>query len=288
MKRILLHRGLLIALIVVGAGHTSAEQLEAFTEPYRRVAVPSPEIGVIAQILVAEGDEVSGRQVLAKLDDRVLQASLRVASAAKDAMGSVRSAETELKMRDAQLESYRGLHEEGNASQRELELAETEYRQAASRLQSVREDLEIRRLEYERVKAQIRQRTLESPIDGIVMAIDKEVGEFVSPTDPIVMHIVHLDMLKSVFSVPFESASNLRTGQRVQLKVGYRSVETDGVIEFISPVADAESNSVRVKVRIPNSNQALPSGVVCHWTVPSDADRPEPSQARRRTEGKFR
>jgi RND family efflux transporter MFP subunit len=255
------------ALLTLVSGPTAAEELEAFTEPYKRAAVPAPEIGVIAEILVKEGDEISQKQVLAKLDDTVLRASLEVAKSAKDALGARRSAETDLLMREKQLESYRELRERGNATQRELDRSESEHQQSASRLQSVREDLEVRRLEYERVKTQIKQRVIESPIDGFVIAIDKEVGEFVSPTDPIIMQVVHLDTLKSVFSVPLDVAQDLRPGQNVELRVGYKNQSCNGIIEFVSPIVDAESSTVRTKIRIPNQDGKIQSGVVCRWDL---------------------
>jgi RND family efflux transporter MFP subunit len=267
MRRILWKPVSVFALVALVSGPTAAEELEAFTEPYKRAAVPAPEIGVIAEILVEEGDAISQNQVLAKLDDAVLRASLEIAKSAKDAVGARQSAETDLLMREKQLVSYRELRERGNATQRELDRAESEHQQSASRLQSVREDLEVRRLEYERVKTQIKQRVIESPIDGFVIAIDREVGEFVSPTDPIIMHVVHLDTLKSVFSVPLDVAQDLRPGQSVKLKVGYKGQECNGVIEFVSPIVDAESSTVRTKVRIPNQDRKIQSGVVCRWNM---------------------
>lgn len=257
----------LIALFTLAANPARSEEIEAFTEPYKRVAVPAPEIGVISQILVNEGDEISQHQVLAKLDDAVLQMSLKVAQSAKDAKGALLSAETEMAIRERQLISYRELHDQGNATRREFDRAEADYQQSAARRQSVLEELDVRRLEYERVKTQINQRVIESPITGYVVAIDKEVGEFVSPTDPVIMHVVHLETLKSVFSVPLAAANDLRIGQIVRLSLGYQEAKCDGVIEFVSPVADAESGSVRVKIRIPNRDGKLQSGVVCRWNV---------------------
>jgi RND family efflux transporter MFP subunit len=260
----------LIAFLV-SAPICSAEQLEAFTEPYKRVAIPAPEIGVITEIAVQEGDAVTQKQVLAKLDDEVLQASLLVSRAAKEALGARQSAEKELEIAEKQLAIYRDLQEQGNASQRELDRAETDQLQSASRLQSVREELEVRRLEYERVKAQIKQRVITSPIDGVVIAIDKAVGEFVSPTDPVVMHVVQLSNLKAVFSVPFPMTKTLRAGQTVKLTVGYEELECEGEIEFVSPVANAESATAPVKIRIPNPEHTLPSGVVCRWKMEAEA-----------------
>lgn len=264
----------LATLLLLVATPASGEELDAFTEPYRRVSIPAAEIGTIADILVKEGDQVSEKQLLAKLEDSVLQASLEVAQAAKDALGARRAAEIEVKLREKQMESYLDLHEQGNATQREVDRARSEYQQSLSRFQSVREELEVRRLEYERVKSQIQERMIYSPINGFVVAIDKEVGEFVSPNDPVVMHVVHLAKLKSVFSVPLDAARDLRPGQLVELSLGYERTPGKGIIEFISPIADAESGTIRVKVRIPNEDYAIRSGLACRWQLGVDQSVP--------------
>ncbi|TWU49214.1 efflux RND transporter periplasmic adaptor subunit [Rubripirellula reticaptiva] len=244
-----------------------AVEIEAFSEPYLVVDVSSPEVGVINQTLVREGDEVSQMQWLSQLDDRVLQKSLELARTAKDATGSRMAAESEVKVRQNQLEGYRKLSKQGNASDRELQRSEADFHQATARLQSVEEELEVRRLEYERVRAQIRQRRIESPIDGVVVAIRKEVGEFVSPNDPVIMRVVQLKSLKAVFSVPFPVAKDLKAGQQVVLRYGANDEQCDATIEFVSPIADPESASVSVKVRIANDERLIPSGVVCRWDL---------------------
>lgn len=250
-----------------------AEQVEAFTEPYQRIAVPASEIGVIAVLEVAEGDQVSAGQSLGRLDDAVLQSSLAVAQAAKHATGSLRSAESDVEMRRRHVESYESLSEQGNATSRELWRSQTELQQSLARLQSVREELNVRKLEYKRVEQQIRQRQIASPINGVVVKIDKVAGEFVSPTDPVVLHVVQLNKLKAVFSVPRPKASGLAAGQVITMTVGYDGQTCEGTIEFVSPVTDPESNTVRVKVRIENQDREVASGISCRWNMDARSQR---------------
>ncbi|WP_442506691.1 efflux RND transporter periplasmic adaptor subunit [Novipirellula sp. SH528] len=259
-----------LATCTLSSTISRAAEAESFTEPYKRVDVPAAEIGILAAILVSEGDEVYPTQLLAQLDDSVLKASLEMAKSAKDAEGSRLGATLELQSRQKQLASYKELRERGNASVRELDRSETDYQQAKSRLQSINEELEVRRLEYERVRAQIKQRRIESPISGVVISIVKDQGEFVSPTDPVVMQVVQLDNLKAVFSIPIEVASTFTMDQQVALNIGNPAIPATGVVEFVSPVADAESGSVRIKIRIPNRDRKIQSGVVVRWQY-SDA-----------------
>ena len=264
--------------VFVVSGYVHAEHIEAFTEPYRRVAVPASEIGVISVLRVAEGEEVSAGQSLGRLDDAVLRSSLAVAAVAKRATGSLRNAESDVEMRRRHLESYQSLSEQGNATSRELSRSQTELQQSLARLQSVREELSVRNLEYKRVEQQIAQREIASPIDGVVVKIDKEAGEFVSPTDPVVLHVVQLTKLKAVFSVPRPSASGLKVGQEIRMAIGYDGQSCEGTIEFVSPVTDPQSNTVRVKVRIENRDRAVVSGISCRWNMDG---RPQRNQDQR-------
>ncbi len=147
-------------------------------------------------------------------------------------------------------------------------------------MQSIREDLEVRRLEYERVKAQIKARQLESPIDGLVVQIDKEVGEFVAPTDPVVMHIVQLSTLKAVFSVPMQMVESLEPGRAVNLLIGFQPMKCQGVIEFVSPIAEAQKRDRSRQDPNPQSGPidtqrcAVPLGSAVDGTHTSCQQRP--------------
>ncbi len=270
-------RSLVMAMACVSAcmpttSHSATSsiiEVETFTEPYRRIEVPAAEMGVLSELLVEEGDEVTQMQLLARVDDSVLKISLQVAKAARDADGVMNSAATELTLRQQQLHSYLELHQRGNASPREVERAEQSHVQALTRVETVREELEIRGLEYERILAQLKMREIRSPMNGVVVKIEKEAGEFVSPTDPVVLQIVELQRLKAVFSVPMAVAERLTKQQTVWMWVGRTSQRVPGVIELVSPITDAESGTVRVKIRIDNRDQKIPSGVICRWDMRS-------------------
>ncbi|MCM2372828.1 efflux RND transporter periplasmic adaptor subunit [Rhodopirellula sp. ICT_H3.1] len=250
--------------------NANAVEIETFTQPYRSVDVPAAEMGVLTSVLVEEGTPVRSGQLLAQIDDRVLKSSLEIAEAAMRATSSRRAAEAEVALSEEQRQSYRELLRDGNATQREVDRAETNYQQATARLQTVREELEMRELEYKRISVQLAHRRIESPIDGVVVRIEKEAGEFVSPTDPIVMKVVQLDRLRAIFSVPVSLIGTLEKNQRTQVRVSGSDQPIEATIETISPVVDAESASVRVSVRIENPQGRILSGVICRWDLGAD------------------
>ncbi|MCA9139733.1 MAG: efflux RND transporter periplasmic adaptor subunit [Planctomycetales bacterium] len=259
-------------------------EVECFTEPYRQIKIAAPEMGVLTEILVAEGDQVSELQLLAQLDDRVLEKSLEVSRVAKNASGSLRAALSELKTTQDQLESYRNLLRSANATDREMQRATTAVAVADAKVQIVRDELLVRQSEYDRTLAQLENRKIKSPIRGTVVAINKEVGEYVSPSDPVIMSVVDLTQLKAIFSVPRHVATAVRVGQTASLDFA-SAITGIGVIEYIAPTTDPQSGTVRVKFRIENQTGAIPCGVLCRWNgVANDVDH----QLSRTTTGPLR
>lgn len=125
---------------------------------------------------------------------------------------------------------------------------------------SVREDLEIKQLEFRRIEAQLEQRSIRSPISGIVSEVTKDAGEFVSPSDPVVARVVQLDPLLVVFSVPLQHRNAFHQDQTVPLQLGYADMTAQGTVEFVSRTTDTSNSSIRVKVRLPNPNGEYQSG----------------------------
>lgn len=226
--------------------------IEAFTEPYADINMAASEMGTLSKVDAKEGDVVTAGQLLANLDDAVLQASLEVARAGMNAEGELASAKTQLELRKVDLEKLNELFTRNHASRKELDRVSGEVRIAEARLQSVREDLEVRRLEYARIEAQLKQRQIRSTIDGVVVEVRKDRGEFVSPSDPVVARVVQLDPLLLVFSVPTDRRGEVSQGNNVPLEIGTAQAKATGVVEYVSPTADASSGTFRVKVRLPN------------------------------------
>lgn len=226
--------------------------IEGFTEPYADIEVAASEMGAIASIRVSEGNTVKAGQIIASLDDRVLRASLNVAAAAAESAGELNSAIASLAIRELESQKLNELFQRRHASQRELDRVQGDLKVARARVQIAREEAEVRRLEHARIVAQLEQRQVVSPIDGVVVEVRKDTGEFVSPSDPVVARVVQLDPLLVAFSVPMDQRNLISANQPVLMTVG-KSAAVHGRVEFVSPIADAGSGTFRAKVLLPNS-----------------------------------
>ncbi len=245
------------------AGVAGGSEFEGYTEPIRTIEVASDESGTVAEVLVRQGQRVRHGQPLLRLNCDVHRAQLELAKQQMAAQGRLDAARAEQEMTRQRLESIEALHATGHARQVELSRARKEHRVAQANLRSIQEDIVARQLEHDRLHTQIDRRTVRAPVDGIVTELHREVGEFVAPNKPEVATLVQLDTLLANFALLSNEAHLVKTGQSVPLYFFDSECETTGVVTYVSPVIDAESGTVLVKVRVDNSAGTLRSGSRC-------------------------
>ena len=66
--------------------------IDGFTEPYRDIRIGSPDTAAITEIRVDEGDSVRYGQVIAKLDDVLVRATMNIAREASLSTGELETA----------------------------------------------------------------------------------------------------------------------------------------------------------------------------------------------------
>ncbi len=228
-----------------------------YTEPNRSALVAFPETGVIAELAVREGARVAAGEVLARLNCETLHHDLAIA----------REQERLLQLRFDQIKR---LYEAGNGSKEEYERAQS--------------DLAIAALRERRILAQIADRTLHAPFDGIVTKVNREVGESVSGVQTEVMTVVQLDSLRATLHLPVETAAQLTPGGPARLLLD-RRISVEATVEFVSPVTDAASRTVRVIFVIPNPEGRHRSGVHCALEASAAAGETLPLPERRTRSG---
>jgi len=261
-------RGIVLSAILLSvllsAAPGLARRYEGFLEPNRKIDLTPPFRGILAKLYVREGDRVRPGMPVAEFDSRVLRAELKAARKVMGFHGKVDSAQALLDLREKHLQSLEALLKSGSARKREVERARTEVAMARAGLLMAREEKQLGRLEYEKILARIEERRIRSPIDGVVVRVYKRRAELVggTPGDPL-LTIVQLDPLKAVFHLPPGDAAGLHAGQAVSLEASGRAAPLAGVVEFVSPVIEPDSGTVRVTIRVPNPKGAIQAGTRC-------------------------
>ncbi len=270
MRRLLASSGIRF-LLAIGAAcfatnrhqEIQATEIDGFAEPYREIDVAAAELGKLASVEVSEGDTVVAGQILASLDDEVLRASLEIARSNVESQGQLNAARAELNLLETRLNKLAGLLDRHHASPVEVERTRMQMEVAKAQVQAVEEQLQTKAMECRRIEAQLEQRRVRSPISGIVTKVLRDAGEFVSGNEPTVARVVQLDPLLVVFSVPKELASMIHKDDTMKVEFPLCDETVNGVVEFVSPTADAQSGTTRVKIRVPNSDHKLLSGDAC-------------------------
>jgi len=257
------HKIILPALLTLGITVASttagAASPEGFTEPYRVVEVASPESGVVADLKIREGDQVAKGQIVAVLDNRMLNASLAVAKARMEATADIEAAQARYEQLTQRRQRINELAARGSARPDEVSKAKADAAIAVAELKGARERQEVAELEYERLTQQIDRRTIKSPISGVVVKIGRERGELVSGSDAVIAHVAELGRLNVVSHVSEKIARSLTQGEPMKVRLS-EGREVTGTVDFVSPTVDPRSGTLQVKVLLKNGDGAIRSG----------------------------
>lgn len=242
------------------------DRIEGFTEPYRDIQLGASDTGTISEIRVEEGKRVQFGQVVARLDDRIYQSNVTVARQAAGATGELDAAKVQLDNSQRRFDQLAVLHGRNHATDQELLSVSAARDEAQARFKAYQELSVRRQQELKQAETQLERMTIVAPMDGIVVKCMKDVGEVVSPADPVLVRIVQLDPLRICASAQLVQAQQFQVGQVVTAHVG--SMQKPATVEFISPVADVSSGTTMIQLRIPNNDLKLIAGLPCQIELP--------------------
>lgn len=253
-----------LALVALSLCHTASGQSrssraamnhgyapDGVLEPWKISDVASVEPGLLEELLVHLGDQVKTGQPLAKIESSAMQTQLRIVESQAAARGRQMAAVADVELNRRRVEALQSARENRFSSQTELERAQADFKISQGRLAAEVEEQDVLRLQVARLKHQIEQRTITAPIDGMVTEFHRELGEFVSPTNPEVLRIVDVSRLRASFFLQVEEVQSLPHDGKVRVRLGNDQL-TFATLEHVSPVADGESGLIEVRVLIDN------------------------------------
>lgn len=254
-------------LLCVGAwfallASAHADPLGCLIEPDRVAEVGTQSVGVIEAIKVERGDTVHEGQLLARLSDQVERASVAVAESRARADAELKAAEAANDLAQSKLARARDLLKQAFVSPLAVEQAESEARVAAQRVVQAREGRQVAERELSLSAAQLSQRDIRSPFDGIVVERYRTEGERVE-REPIV-RVARIDPLRVEVLVPARQFGKIVVGQVASVQPELQQIgPLSAKVALVDRVIDPASNSFRVRLLVPNPNNAVPSGLRC-------------------------
>ena len=234
---------------------TATGTLESVTS----VDVGTQVTGIIDNILVDFNSEVKKGQLIAEIDKVLLQSELTSAEAnVKSAKASYDYAKTNYE-RDKSLHDKKLISDyEFDTTRRDYEVAKTSYEKSVA----------------DRVRAakNLTYAEIYSPIDGIVISRDVEVGQTVvsSMTVANLFTIADLDHMRVVANVDEADIGRVKEGQQVTFTVdAYPDEVFHGTVtqKRISPTTESNVVTYEVLVSANNEDHKLIPGLTANLTI---------------------
>jgi RND family efflux transporter MFP subunit len=241
------------------ASGTQAAVLNAsgYVTARRRATVASKITGKLVEVNVEEGMAVREGQVLARLDDATLRATLALAEAqAEAARRGVR--ENEVRLHEAQLTLARltRLIKDGIVSQAELEAAQAQVDSLDARIQAAREQVRVAEGEVVLARTNLDDTIIRAPFSGMAISKDAQPGETVSPvsagggfTRTGISTIVDMQSLEIEVDVNEAYINRVRPNQDVTaLLDAYPDLPIPARVITTVPTADRQKATVLVRI----------------------------------------
>lgn len=241
----------------------NATEFDCVIEPQQVVKLASPVVGVIARLDVDRGDVVHEGQVVGKLEDGVEAASLQLAKARATNEYLSKSIEAQLQFLRSKYNRTSELYSKAVTSEAALEEADAAAKVAEQKLKEADLKRDIAHLEVKRAEEVLKQRTLRSPIDGVVVERLLLPGEYRNEQSPI-LTLAQINKLRVEVFVPtayYGQIHNATTAQvRPEAPIGGDYTAT---VTVVDRVLDAASGTFGVRLALPNPDLRLPAGIRC-------------------------
>ena len=261
---------LIVLMLCATAAAAVAGDTEAVTRPSQDVTLSFVRAGRVAKVLVKEGQTVSKGDLLVQQDDSAEQAQFVQLKESANSVIHIDASKAQLEQKKADLEKMKNAAKRGVASALEVEHARLDVTIAdlSLKLQEFEHSQNLRKLEEARL--QLERMTIRSPISGQVERLYVEAGESVDAMKEVI-RVVQIDPLWIETPVPLSEARTLSVGDPARVAFdGEAPKKPNGKITHIASVADAASDTLRVRVEAPNPT-GRPAGERVTVAFPKDA-----------------
>jgi len=192
-------------------------------EPEKQVDVVAKTSGIVNNIVVEEGDYVKTEETLAELDPEELLLALSEAEIKKD--------NTE-RIYKRSLDNFK----DNIISKEDFEDKKFQYESAL--------------IEFEKEQLEFKYATIKSPIDGVVINRNIEVG-YNLEKNQVAFKIADFDPILAKIYVPEKELNKIEEGQSAKIiSESSPEIEFMGNVKMISPVVDPESGTIKVTLEV--------------------------------------
>lgn len=217
-------------------------------EGIRDAMLAAPMGGYVELVGVKEGDEVKRGAVLARVDSETY---------------STRLLRAEVEKRAAEREHERTRKLAHALPAAELDSADDRVKSAAAAL---------RELQVAATRS-----VITAPFSGVVVHVDAEVGEVVSPGQPM-FRLVQLEPVRVSVALSDRDVALAQVGMPATVDLAARSGMYTGKVVQISQAADLKTRSFEALVEVENKERTLLPGMIAQVSLSSTASAGEDAE----------
>ncbi|OFY62399.1 MAG: efflux transporter periplasmic adaptor subunit [Bacteroidetes bacterium RBG_13_42_15] len=201
-------------------------------KPDETVELAFETSGKIVGINFTEGTRVKKGDLLAKINDKPLQAQLEKLTAQKNLIEQKEFRQRSLLDKDA--------------------ISQESYDQILTELQTVQADINL-------VKARISETELRAPFDGIIGLRYVSEGSFTNPSTKIA-RLVKISPIKLEFSISEKYAGQVQIGYPVSFTVEGMNKTFQASVYAVDPQIEEYTRTIVIRALYPNKEEELKSG----------------------------
>jgi RND family efflux transporter MFP subunit len=227
-----------------------------YVVPQRKAAVASKITARLEELFVEEGSKVKKDQVLARLENADLAATVRQAEANLNvARSSVDQARAELNDARVNFERERRLLAKEFTTRSVYDAAEARFKKAQAAVAGAESSVRANEAAVREARVSLDYTYIRAPFDGVVLTKNADIGDIVTPigaastAKAAVVTLADMSSLKVEADVSESNIEKLKLGQPCQIQLdAIPDTRFDGTVHMIVPTADRTKATVMVKV----------------------------------------
>lgn len=240
----------------------------------RRSSVATREPGLVAKMLVREGQRVGEGVELAVIDDARLQIEkLQIQADRAVVNAAITEYEADLAFAQWQLEAYTKLEQRGSSYEKELREARAAIDMAQAKVLQQQKQLDVLDAREKLIDRRVLDMTIVAPFAGVCVMRHVEKGEWVAAGSPLA-DLVATDVMEAWFDLPEELAPALTTkGLAVELHVE-AVARKQFVKEFrVVPELNRETRTFPLVLTLENGDGQLKARMSATAWIPLDVEK---------------
>lgn len=274
-----------LALLLAAAGAPAAE-FDCMIEARRIVNVGAPLEALISAVHVDRGAVVRRGEVLVEFEAGVERATADLSRFRAEMQGSIEARKARVEFATLKHERRATLTAQNYISRQDLDEAEAEKRLSEAELREAQDNRRVAELEHRRATEALKQRTITSPVAGVVVERLMHPGEISELGRKPILKIAELGTLHVEAILPTEAYRQVTRGDAATVKLDAAiGGEYAARVTVVDRVLDAASGTFGVRLELANADRNVPAGVRCRVDLPQvalkgrAATRPTPAAA---------